>query len=194
MNYYIAEQKIEKNGGRTAWSKARADAERICADQGFEEISVRPAAEDRVNAALGQKIRGHFTMARIWREALRPLGPGDGLFIQLPAIHNCLFLAGILRRVRRRGVRIVGLVHDLETLRMSLDRTVGLRSRWRMHAEETGVLRLCDKLIVHNGKMAERLAAQGLSREKLVPLGLFDYLVDKEKYVNTVNAFIDRTL
>lgn len=179
MNCYIAERKIEKNGGLTAWSKAREDAERICAELGFGPIPVRPAAEDRVNAGLAQKVRGHFAMARIWRRGLRDLGAGDSLFLQLPAIHNCLFLAGILRRARRRGVRIVGLIHDLETLRMSLDESVSLRSRWRMHAEETSVLRVCDKLIVHNDRMAERLAAQGIPREKLVPLGIFDYLADE---------------
>lgn len=180
MKYCIAERKLGPDGGRTAWSKAREDATRIASALGYEPIEVLPSGEDRVNGGLGAKLRGHFAMGRIWREALGKLGEGDTLFIQLPVIHNSLFLAGLLRSARRRGVRVVGLIHDLETLRMSLDKTIGLRSRVRMHMEETGVLRACHKLIVHNEKMRSLLEAQGVPREKTILLGIFDYLMAPE--------------
>ena len=179
MNYYINERKIDATG-RTAWSKAREDAERICADEGYKELSVCPPVSDRVNAGLTGKLRGHLEARKVWAEALAGLGAGDALLIQLPVVHNCYALAGLLRRAGRRGVRIIGLVHDLETLRMSIDKNVSLRSRLRMHLEESGVLRACHRLIVHNEKMLSLMESQGTPREKMIPLGIFDYLMDEK--------------
>ena len=178
MKYSIAEQKLGSDGGRTAWSKAREDAERIAAAAGYRALAVCPAAGDRVNGGLWEKLRGHVAMGRIWRRSLAILEPGDVLFIQLPVIHNSLFLAGALRRAGRKGVRIIGLIHDLETLRMSLDDCLDLRSRVRMHLEETGILRACHALIVHNDRMRELMAGRGLDRARMIPLGIFDYLVE----------------
>ncbi len=177
MNYYINERKIDASG-RTAWSKAREDAEKICADEGFAEIPVRPELADRVNAGFAGKLRGHFHAGGVWKKALAGLGRGDVLLLQVPVVHNCLALTGLLRKARRRDVRIIGLVHDLETLRMSIDGNVRLRSRLRMQMEESGVLKQCDRLIVHNEKMRELMASQGTPREKMISLGIFDYLVD----------------
>ena len=177
MNYYIRERKLEA-GRRTAWSKARGDAERICAGEGFVPIDVEPAASDRVNADLMGKLRGHREANRVWQQALAELGAGDTLFLQVPVIHNAWALAGLLAQARGRGARVLGLVHDLETLRMGLDGNVGLRSRLRMQLEESGVLKQCDRLIVHNENMRERMAAAGTPREKLICLGIFDYLTE----------------
>lgn len=177
MKYTISERMPSADGGRTAWSKARADAETIAAAAGYEVIPITPYAGDRVSGGLREKLRGHFAMGRIWKAALGRLSSGDTLFLQLPVIHNSLFLAGALRRARRRGVRIIGLVHDLELLRMGLDDSLDRRSRLRMRTEEAGVLKACDRLIVHNEKMRWLMAQKGVPHEKMIPLGIFDYLV-----------------
>lgn len=178
MKYYIAERNIDLDGGRTAWTKARADAERIAAGIGYVELPVVPPEGDRQTGGLGRKLRGHIVMGRVWRAALAPLGKGDVLFLQLPAVHNSLLLASALRRARRRGTHIVALVHDLDTLRMSLVQSYSLRTRARMALEEKGILRWCDRFIVHNEKMAELMVSRGFSPEKLIPLGIFDYLME----------------
>ncbi len=178
MKYYAAEEKIVSDGGRTAWTKAREDTERIAAAQGYTGIPIIPAEGDRVNGGLREKLRGHITMGRIWRDALTVLKRGDTLFIQLPAAHNSLLFASVLRRVHRRGVRIVALVHDLDTVRMGLVEDLSLRIKARMFLEESGVLRICDRLIVHNDRMAELMEKKGVAREKMISLGIFDYLVE----------------
>lgn len=177
MKYYIREEKRPGPTGRTAWSKARADAETICAEEGFAPVDIPAAPGDRENAGLFGKLLGHVRMDRIWRGGFKCLAPGDELVLQLPPIHNCFFLGARLRRLRRRGVRLIGVVHDLETLRLSLDRDTGLLTRLRMHTEENGVVRACGRLIVHNEKMRGLLAARGIDAGACVPLGLFDYLM-----------------
>ncbi len=185
MNCYIQEKKRPGPTSRTAWSKARTDAEAICADAGWTAISIVPPPGDRENAGLAAKLAGHVRMDGVWRDGLSRLSDGDTLLIQLPVIHNCLFLARALRRARDRGVRVIGLVHDLESLRMSLDASFGLRTRARMHIEETGVLGVCDRLVVHNDKMRALMAERGVPDDKMISLGLFDYLMtaDAERAV-----------
>lgn len=180
MRYYVKERPGGGAESRTAWIKARRDAESICESEGFRPLELVPEVDLRPEAGLAARLRRHIAVSRLWGKRLAPLGQGDTLFLQLPMLQNCLFLAGHLRRAGRRGVRIIALVHDLETLRLSADPHVGLRSRLRMHAEETSVLRRCDRIVVHNGRMLELMASRGMAREKLVPLGIFDYLMDED--------------
>lgn len=182
MQYYVNERKMDDLTAKTAWSKAREDAERICESEGFQAISVWPELGDRTGAGTAEKLRKHFQMGAIWKRQLEPLRAGDLLFLQLPAINNCFYLSRILKGLRRRGVRVVALVHDLETLRMGLDGAhVSFRSRIRMRVEERSVLAQCDRIIVHNDKMLDFLAAHGVEKRRMLSLGIFDYLMDEKE-------------
>lgn len=196
MKYYIQDRPAQGDNARTAFSKARSDAESICAGEGWRPLSVWSEGADYADAGLWRKLRGHFSRRRDWAEALAPLGAGDLLFLQLPILYNCVFLPGVLRRARRRGVRVIALVHDLEVLRMCLEENVSRKTRLRMRLEETGALGQCDRLIVHNDPMAALLAEQGLPRERMIPLGIFDYLMpdQTERAVEERPPSADRAL
>ena len=178
MDYALSEHNITGEKTRTAWSKAREDADRICLDEGFQLLRLTPDPGDRLHAGLAAKVRAHFVMRRQLAARFAPLAAGDRLFLQLPLVNNCLFLAGLLRGLRARGVRVIALIHDIELLRLSLTEDVSLRSRLRMRLEEKSVLAQCDRLIVHNDRMAEYMASLGVSREKMISLGIFDYRMD----------------
>ncbi len=180
MNYYLSERGIPGERRRTAWSKAREDADAICASEGFHALCLRPESDDRAAGNLAAKLRGHWDEKKQLAELFCPLAAGDALFLQLPLVNNCLFLAGLLRSLRRGGVRVIALVHDLELLRMSLVDNIRLRSRLRMRAEESSVLAQCDRIIVHNDRMRTFLAERGIPAERMVPLGLFDYLMAED--------------
>ncbi len=179
MKYFIQDRPARDDSARTAFSKARTDAERICANEGWQALSLPADDTDYAGAGIIGKLRGHFVRRKVWADALAPLGAGDTLFLQLPILYNCVFLSGVLRRAQARGVRVTALVHDLEALRMCLEEHVSLAMRLRMRLEETGVLRRCDRIIVHNDRMAALLAERGLTRGRMIPLGIFDYLADK---------------
>lgn len=196
MNYYVKERTESGENAMTAFSKARADAEEICRAEGYETLTVWTDGGDVSDAGLGAKLLGHVRRRTDWKRALEPLREGDTLFLQLPILYNCVFLAGLLKRLRRRGVRVTALVHDLETVRLCLTGSVPRRTRLRMRLEETGVMRLCDTLVVHNERMASLLEGQGLSRERMRPLGIFDYLMgpETERAVRERKPSPERTL
>lgn len=190
MNYYIKERKFDDETAKTAWSKARDDVEQICESKGYGSILVWPDFGNRKNLGRVEKLKMHFRMKGIWERQTEDLQRGDVLLIQLPVINNCIFLSSILNNLKKRGVSIVGLVHDLELLRLSIVGNVSLQSKIRMRIEENNTLVLCDKLIVHNEKMRDYLEKQGMKHEKMLCLGIFDYLMSKE----TEEAVLKRTI
>ncbi len=180
MRYQIREAKIQDATAKTAWSKAREDAEKICADLGFAQIPVCPQLGDRSQMGIAGKLKKNWQMKKLWEQSLQDLKKGDVLFIQVPAIHNCVFLGGVLRRKRKEGVKIVALVHDLDMLRLSLARNTRPVTKIRILVEEESVLAACDQIIVHNRKMLRFLAEHSLHENKLVTLEIFDYLMEPE--------------
>ena len=182
MNYYIKENKVNSLSSQTAWSKAREDAGQICASLGFSPVCVMPAEMNRTDISLPQKIRQHFVAGKLWSGQLKTLREGDELLIQLPVINNCLYLAQILADAKKRGVKLIALVHDLEMLRMEKDKNMKLRTRARMWIEEKSVLKLCDRVIVHNHKILRYMEDCGLPGTKMTELGIFDYLIPEEVF------------
>lgn len=173
MNYYIAER--ISSDERTAWSKARADAEQIAANMGFNPICVNGTGKERKNAGTADKIRGHREMHGLWKAAFSCLKSGDTLLIQLPAVNNYLFISRLFGRLRRRGVKIIALIHDLETLRMIKDKSLTPKQKLRMRIEEISTLKKCSVLIVHNPQMKKFVKEIGIDTPCKV-LGIFDYL------------------
>ena len=84
----------------------------------------------------------------------------------------------------------MGLVHDLELLRLSIVGNVSLQSKIRMRIEEKNTLVLCDTLIVHHEKMRDYLEKQGIKKSKMKCLGIFDYLMNSE----TEEVVLNRTI
>lgn len=178
MNYFVSENKLDETMKKTAWSKARGDVEAICRELGWEEIPIISRLTGRSDAGVFGKLRMHTVMRTVWNERLSVLKDGDLVLLQIPAINNCLYLGEILARLKRRGVMIVALIHDLEILRMGSDRRIGLRTRLRMWLEEKTVLAACEKIIVHNERMRKYLSELGIDRNEMICLGIFDYLTD----------------
>ena len=188
MKYSIVE-KIDA-GERTAWSKARADAAAIAADEGYVPIEVCGTGTERENSSVSAKLRAHACMGKIWKRAFSDLGNGDELFIQLPVVNNYLLMQGLFKKLRRRGVKIIALIHDLETLRMIKDETLSKKQKLRMRIEEIGTLKQCSRLIVHNAEMQKLVASIGIETPMTV-LGVFDYLISQKESGPSVTALAD---
>lgn len=174
MKYYIIERLPESD--RTAWNKARADAASIAEKSGFNAIEVVGIGGDRASASMSGKIAAHIKTGKIWKEALSVLKSGDTLFIQLPLVNNYLLISHIFKNLRRRGVEIISLIHDLEVLRMIKDENSAFKQRVRMRIEELGSLKESSRLIVHNPEMKKFTESLGIKTPMTV-LGIFDYLI-----------------
>ena len=178
MNYYLYECSRNNGGSMTAGVKAREDVETILDRAGFSRLTVLEATAG--HEKLGEKLRSHVQPSRQWAALLKKLKGGDTFFLQLPLSEHTALLFRFLALLERRGVRVIALIHDLECLRQNRAgaEAGGILSRGKMFLEEQVSLRHCHRIIVHNPVMAAALEKQGIGKEKLVSLGLFDYLME----------------
>ncbi|MBQ5841005.1 MAG: galactofuranosyltransferase [Clostridia bacterium] len=112
--------------------------------------------------------------AKLFRD-LRRIPRGGRLFIQCPiySFFNGKFLPILCRVLRRRQLRVTLILHDVESLRYP-DR------QDKLLPLEKELFALADTLIVHNACMKACLQqTHGVPADKMVELGIFDYLYDK---------------
>lgn len=141
----------------TASSKAKEDINIILENNGFNPISF--------NSKMNKLEKLFFSKKRI-DEALCEVN--DGVFIIQYPIYSYYLLEKILNKLKLKQVKIIGIVHDIASLRNS---DVDADSK----PKELSVLKKFDVLIVHNNKMAEWLESEGVLTPK-VNLEIFDYL------------------
>ena len=102
----------------------------------------------------------------------------DVLIIQFPVVNHTLFFNSVMQHTKRKGIKIYAVIHDLEVIRMGNASEISFSAKWRMKREEVDELKLFDAIIVHNSKMKKYLHEKfGISNEKMVELGIFDYLI-----------------
>ena len=142
--------------------KAIDDCRRILFAAGYEDTEVIVSSRRRGPREAAELLLG---AARL----LRRIAPGSIVVVQYPvlAINGCWpLLAACLRR---RGCVLVGLVHDLESLRRG-----GAPAEI---ARELRALRTYDALILHGAAMEAWARERGLT-QPMTSIELFDYISD----------------
>lgn len=154
-----------------AASKARRDADAIAVRLGYEPFGFRGART--ADGSLTGAIRLALDGLNNWRRLIREAEAGSLVLIQYPhyPMKSAFLARWMLPKARRKGLRFIALVHDLDGLR-------GLHGRAAVYSDQK-LLPLFDAVICHNGQMANHLKKQGMPGDKLVPLGIFDYLTDR---------------
>ena len=185
MKYFTKEIWNEEGYQRTAGIKARDDVDKILEKNGYKGIEISMPQADRDNQNSLEKAGYHLKLSKIWNECLTPVGKGDVLVIQFPIVNHSVLLASCVNKVRRRGARIILLIHDLEILRAAIRGTTSFKEKIRLHLEEDSLLRGCDGIIVHNSSMKKKLASMGIPSSKMTVLGIFDYLIPEAGYAKT---------
>lgn len=142
-----------------ATRQAKQDIARIGHRMGYRVIDLlRYDDSYESDEALDAKIAGITT----------GVAHGDILVYQYPSLNSGRFEDFFVDQMHRRGVKFVCLVHDVETFR---DQHA---PKW---INEFDFLNRCDVLIVHNGRMARKLQAAGVTTP-MVCQYLLDYLDD----------------
>lgn len=181
MLYYINEIQFDKEMNRTAGIKARDDIADILRAREAAEIKVEIDATPRKKGNALRHISAHFSVAALWEKSFSDLRRNDILLIQLPVVNHSVFFANGLKKVKRRGVKIILLLHDIEMLRVYFKKNKKLRTKLRIRMEETSILRISDAIIVHNDKMKDALSKLGFDRRKMHSIEIFDYLISEDK-------------
>lgn len=150
-----------------AGSKARNDVGEILTAQGWTALPI--------HRSQGKGTPDKLKMAAVtwmdWRGVAKQLSPGDTLLVQYPLdMYPKVSRLAIpfLRGVKEKGVQLIFLIHDLDSLR-------GVEGNG-----ERQFLELADLLIAHNQEMTEYLCERGYGDKAIRTLDLFDYLLEEE--------------
>lgn len=173
--YFISE--ISENEPH-AGSKARQDISVILKGEGWTPIMVRPQWK---RGGVSLKVKAIPEILATWMRISKTLTTGDILLLQYPlAIYPKVsqVLLPILRGMKRRGIRLIALIHDLDSLRGYTD------------SIENKYLSLIDVLIAHNSNMADFLEAKNFN-SKVVSLEIFDYLTENRTPLRNLGQGID---
>lgn len=120
-----------------------------------------------VNSKFSKAMGIGWTLSAYLREAIAGMNP-QVVYIQYPA-YSAVVMDHALKILRKRSsAKIVLLVHDVESLRMSADHPEFLTAEIRRFNSVDG-------LIVHNQAMADWLSNQGVT-VPMSQLQLFDYV------------------
>lgn len=178
MKWIIREQQRNESE-YNAGSKARADVDSVLTNCGFSPLVV--CHEIDTSEGFIKKATLHFTRYYEWKKCLVQLNEGDTVVIQFPIRNHTVFLKRIIRAITKKNVKVIAIIHDLESLRQSVAKNIPIVSRIRFKLEEKSVLKYFSFIIVHNGYMKEKM--QSLFRipeTKMIELDIFDYLYNDE--------------
>lgn len=156
-----------------AGSKAKNDCDQILRDSGYEPIKMK-APIGGIKKSLLSKIFWGFRLFIGYWKCLSMVPKNSILVVQHPAV-GVEFLNIITKLFP--NIKIVSLIHDLETLR---DAGWITKSNKRAQIADYKFLPKSYKIICHNQVMMSYLEKQGIDRDKLVNLEIFDYLEDND--------------
>jgi len=172
MKYFLKEEFLKDSGARNAGNKARNDVEEIVKREGYQPLLLTVDDWYQMGTFKAQQHK-----AKALAQAFSQLKSGDQLLIQFPMLHHSFFTTRLVRKVQRRGVKVYFIIHDLEALRYANLDTVPLKHKIRVHLQESSLLKIADGVIAHNPIMKSVLVDKGIAEDKIVSLGIFDYLI-----------------
>lgn len=172
MKYYLKEEFLHDNNAKNAGHKARNDVEVILKDLDYVPLKVIVDDWYKMNV-LNAQLHKYRALLR----AFKRLKKNDDIVIQFPLLHHSLFINSLLKSLKNRGVNIYLLIHDLETLRFVNDKALPFRMKLRMKLTESDTFHSVTGIIAHNPIMKSVLVDKGVAEDRIVSLGIFDYLI-----------------
>lgn len=168
MNNKLIQIAEDTGKGNHAGTKATKDISQIAARLGFRPVGIRWASDAET---IGGTIVRQLSYLVDWVKAYISTPENAVVLMQHPFHHKQLIRSRILHLMKeRKHVRFISLVHDVEELR-------GYRYSDYYRCEFDDMLDLADVLIVHNSKMKQWFIRKGVPEERLISLGVFDYLL-----------------
>ena len=156
----------------TAGSKAPTDAKIILGDRGYQVISIHPMECQKGDNTWEWK---HQRLIEEWNQCYEMISENSIVFLQHPFWQEQKERNETLLKLKKeKKVKIISLVHDVESLRKMF------QSEYTQQ-EFNFMLEIADVLIVHNHKMKEYFISLGIDEVKIVTLDIFDYLLEKDE-------------
>ena len=173
MIYFTAYEESLRN---TAGAKAPTDIKVLCLKKGYQFAKVLPPPENMPD--LLQKAWKMNYCRKFWKNLEAKMQAGDVLLYQHPMYISKFLAERALVSLKKKGVKLIALIHDLETLRGGIEGLIKDENGSVGDNVENKLLHLFDVIICHNESMKSCLIKKGFSDSQLVCLGIFDYLTE----------------
>lgn len=150
-----------------AGTKATEDVITIAKRIGFEPLYVQM---NDLKPRVLHKLNRQFRFYVDWEKAYKRATAGSIILLQHPFHYPQMTREKTLLKMRnKKNVHFISIVHDVEELR--------ILGKEQYHKREFEfMMKIADVLIVHNNVMRDFFIAKGFDKEKIVVLGIFDYL------------------
>ena len=169
MNYYITRY---TGTSKDAGTKAPKDINAICHRNGWTELPfIQP---DKSSKPLTKAVIN----IKNWANLLSKVKSGDTVLYQHPMYFGTKFTDKALPLLKKKGVKTVALIHDLESLRNLTANKKADEASYQY--ADLVLLKKFDVVIAHNIKKKKYLVEKGIDGEKVVCLEIFDYLFEGE--------------
>ena len=182
MNYYTETNYIDHDSLRTAGGKGRDDYFEVLRRAGLECIRIPTIKTSPDGSGLFERLRIEKKLRQAWRKALSGLGKGDALFLHSPVSEKFIGYPAIIEEVHERGCIIVDIVFDLETFFKSDYKRLTTLKHAADKRTESRLFAASDLLICHNAKMKDRLTSIGAAGDKIICVGVMDYLREDDDF------------
>lgn len=150
-----------------AGTKATADISVIAERLGFQKIPVHMSTIQKGKMAKLKRQIGYFYD---WNDCYNIITDYAVVLLQHPFHHYQCTREFILKKLKnKKHVKFISIVHDIEELR-------AFRYNNYYKHEFEMMIYIADVFIVHNKVMKQFFIEKGIAEEKLVILGIFDYL------------------
>ena len=113
-----------------------------------------------------------------WKNLNRIVSKGDYVLYQHPMYFGTKFANQYVPILRKKGIKFIALIHDLESLRNLTASTKSDEKAYQFG--DVVLLKNFDYIIAHNKKMKNYLVSKGVAGGKIVCLEIFDYLCSTE--------------
>ncbi|MCE2060998.1 galactofuranosyltransferase [Streptococcus thermophilus] len=171
MKYYLKEELLD-NDVKNAGNKARNDFEEIVKRDGYQALVLSVD-----NWYEMSTLKKQLHKSKAIGQALNQLKQGDELLIQFPMLHYSFFTTHYVKKAQKKGVKVNFIIHDLESLRHINLENLHLKHKISIQIQESSLLGTADGIIAHNPIMKSVLVDKGIAADKIVSLGIFDYLI-----------------
>lgn len=160
---------LRDNAAYDARSKAPKDVESILSFWGYKVKRIGLYLDEPAYLRFPKMLWSLFSTAM-------GMECGSTLVLQYPLTS---YFYWILPLLKLKGIKLIAVIHDLETYRWS----------GKISKIEVDRLKMFDRLIVHTDKMRDELITSGLIDVPCAELQLFDYIVGRQEAKKKEDSF-----
>lgn len=178
MNYFIHEEQLANSRSKkTGGTKARIDIDKIFKKIGFQQLTVKilPRIGNPDNISID--LYNHLKVMKLWEKQTAILNNEDTVYFQFPFEQHSIFLTSVLKSLNSKNVRIVAIIHDIESIRVTKRKDISYIKSHILKKEEKSIFNYCTDLIVLNQSMKNYLLKKGVIGPKLWVINIFDYFI-----------------